>query len=471
MALALLPIGAALALDPAGWTPFGPAKWLVISVLALVGIAGLLTQGRVRVAGWPTAAFGLFVLWSAVAAACGLDRWSAWIGTPERHLGVLTWFLCLGLFVAGQSLRREGDERLMRAGAVVALAGIGAYSMVEGLWRRPVAIDVVTSRLGGPFGSAAFLGAATVLLVPVAVGMLFDRGWSGWARAGAAMAAAVGVFAVVGNGTWGAWIGLSVAIVVLALFRWRWVSTHVGSFTTIVAVVAAAAALALSVPPMRHRVHELSGRGQSGGTARVDEWRVALRVIGDHPLVGVGPEGYRLAFPTAVDAAYERSHGRVEMPDRAHSGPLDIAASTGWPGLALYAVAVAGVALAVVRTLWKGSAADVGLAVGLLAYATQQLVLFPLAELDPVAWLLAGLLVARMVPVESTRSLHLPRVAAWVVGGLAVVAAAAGVLDVLADQSARDALRAISANKVGTAADAGVHAASLRPDTVRYRLG
>jgi O-antigen ligase len=468
--LALLPIAAALAVDPAGWSPFGPAKWLVVSVLALVGLAALFTDGRVRFLGWATGALTLFVLWSALAAALGLDRWSSWLGTPERHLGVLTWVLCLGMFVAGQSRSSEGDARLLRGGAVVALAGIGIYCSIEAIWGRPIAVDIVTSRLGGPFGSAAYLGAASVLLTPLAVGMAFDHTVRGWARIGSAFAALGGAVAVVGSGTRGAWLGMLVAIGILAAFRWRWISTHIGSFTTIVAVAAAIAALVLSLKPLRHGVHDLVDRGQVSSTARVDEWRVALRVIADHPVVGVGPESYRLAFPGKVDAAYERAYGRVEVPDRAHDVVLDVAATTGIPGVLLYLVAALGVAAAAVRALLRGKAADIGLAVGLLAHAAQQVVLFPLGEWEPTVWLLAGVLVARTTPVTSLRSIKLPRLGAWVFSALALVAAVGGTFEVLADRSARDALRDVSANRVGSAVDAGVHAASLRPDVIRYRL-
>lgn len=75
--------------------------------------------------------------------------------------------------------------------------------------------------------------------------------------------------------------------------------------------------------PVGGRLVALANPTAPGGATRVDEWRVAGRVLVAHPVTGVGPEGYRIAFAEGVDEAYERRHGRDPLPDRAHAGPLD----------------------------------------------------------------------------------------------------------------------------------------------------
>jgi hypothetical protein len=47
--LGALAPAAALAVDPAGWYPFGPAKWLAVSVLGLAGAAAVLASRPVAV--------------------------------------------------------------------------------------------------------------------------------------------------------------------------------------------------------------------------------------------------------------------------------------------------------------------------------------------------------------------------------------------------------------------------------------
>src|SRR5690606_3238897 len=88
------------------------------------------------------------------------------------------------------------------------------------------------------------------------------------------------------------------------------------------------------------------------------------------------------------------------------------------------------------RALRRAGPAAAGAAAGVVAYATQALFLFPVAELDPIAWLLAGVAVAGVVrPAEEvTWAVPAPVVAA--AGGLAAASLAVGALDVTADRAA-----------------------------------
>src|SRR5690606_26811454 len=118
-------------------------------------------------------------------------------------------------------------------------------------------------------------------------------------------------------------------------------------------------------------------RDAPGGAGRVDEWRVAVRVIADHPITGVGPEGYRIAFAEGVDRAYERAHGRDPLPDRAHSAPLDVALAGGVGALLAWGVLVVLVGRACVRVVRAGPGWRRGVAVGLIAHGVGLLFLFP----------------------------------------------------------------------------------------------
>ena len=148
-----------LVADPAGWYPFGPSKWLAVSALLLLGSALVVRSRAVVVERSLAVALVVLVGWLAVAAAVGLDPLYAWIGTPERHFGVLTWALCALALVVGRSLEaQEGDTIL--TGIVVAGLGVGAVATAEALGWEPDLLDVA-GRLSGSFGSPAYLGAAS----------------------------------------------------------------------------------------------------------------------------------------------------------------------------------------------------------------------------------------------------------------------------------------------------------------------
>jgi O-antigen ligase len=466
----LVPLAAVVVVDPAGWYPFGPAKQTAVTVAVLVSISFAARSGS----GWPRERLGRIwglvwiglLGWLALAALFGLDPIYAWIGTPERRLGWLGWALLAGSAWVGGTLCGAEVRRLCRA-IVLAGAWCGAYCLVE-LWRQPVETSAVTSRLGGPFGSAAYLGAAICLTVPVAAGVAADAGEQAIWRRVAGFAFVSGAIGLVGSGTRAAWVALAITGVLVVAVRpsWRVVLAGLGVVFVAIAVVAP-------------RLDEVTGRSDVGGAARLAEWEVAANVIAEHPLLGTGPEGYRIALSDGVDDDYERTYGRDVLPDRAHSALLDVAAIGGLPATVMYAALLVTAGWAAQRALRSGVALMVGLASAVVAYTLQQLLLFPLAEIDPVFWLLAGGLVAARPgaaagPAAETASA--PDAASGVgrrvievtCALLAVLVFVVGVLGVAADRSARTALRRPDGSDGAVAA--AERATELRPDVLRYRL-
>lgn len=217
-----------------------------------------------------------------------------------------------------------------------------------------------------------------------------------------------------------------------------------------------------------------------GASSRLDEWRVAVRVIVEHQWFGVGPEGYRIAFAEGVDDAYEQSYGRSVLPDRAHSGPLDVAVTLGIPAALLWGVGVAAIGRASWRAARRADAVLGGLAAGVAAYLVQQLFLFPIAELDVLAWGVGGLVVAGTSPATEVTANRLPRLGlsrlAGVGTGLLVAGAFVfGIREVVADRYAREAADALAQAETGSpAAHEAVRAAATaiawRGDVLRTRL-
>jgi hypothetical protein len=329
-------------------------------------------------------------------------------------------------------------------------------------------------RLTGTFGSAAYLGAAAALLLPVVVGVVADREQPVIVRRAAALAGPLLAVAVVGSGARAAWVGLIVAALWAAwarrgaLFpsRRRSMAPLAGGAVVLVLLVA--------VTPVGSRLGSITDPDAPGGQGRLDEWRVAAEVLAAHPLTGVGPEGYRVAFADGVDAAYERDHGRGVQPDRAHSGPLDVALAGGVAGLAAWLVVVVIVGSAVRRTLLRGRGWMVGVAAALVAHLVGQLFLFPVIELEPVAWLLGGLLVAsspgRQVERGSRSQVVVSRLAVGLLGALALIAIVGGVTEVAADRRAGDAADALARGDHHRAAVEAERTLELRPDVLRLHL-
>lgn len=445
--------------DPTRTVAATPFSWLIVTVGAAI-VLGVAAWQRTlvrppKVVGWWYLAF---LAWLAIAAANGADGRFAWLGIPQRHAGWLLWLICGALFVSGVRWKAVVD------GMVV--AGV--------VWLPVLLLDAVghpwiaagTDRLTGPFGSAAYLGAAACLVCPASLGVAFDTRRRPWWRWLAVAAAASSAFAAIGSGSRAAWVALAL---VGAWAGWR--ARRNRWLLPTVAALAAVLLLAIVTTPVIDRAGSTTDSSAAGGVSRLDEWRVGLATLGHHPLVGAGPEGYRIVFHEGVDASYERDHGRTVQADRAHNGLLDIALSGGIPAALLYVGFLVAIGLGV-RARLRGTAVSaplLGVLAAVVAYVVQQQFLFPLAEIEPVLFLLLGGVVCSgqppLLPGRATA-----RATAVVCGLLAAFAGWWGVRDVLAWHAAADAVAAEARGDMPAAHTAARDAVGWRDDEVWLHL-
>lgn len=446
VAVAVVVAGVVMAVDPAGLRPYTTLRW------AVVGVATATVAAAVR---WrpprPVAVVGAALLcWLVLATATAHDPLTALVGHPRRHLGLAGWIVCALALLAGTGLR-GGGRRLVGRTVTLAAGVTGAAVAADLLGWDPFGTRFAGGRVGGLLGQPLYLAVTTLLVGAVAVGIAADRSerW-GWRMVG--VVGAVGAAVALGaSQTRGAWLGALAAIGLVAARRGRgrgprreaavesaggrreaavetagergpgpagpgdpkagsaarpcrrrrWPDRDPGIGSAgrrgraLTAAGLALAALGAVLTVTGPRLADLADRDAAGGIGRVDEWRVAVRVVADDPITGVGPDGYRIAAPAHIDDDYTRRHGRDEVVDRAHSAPLDVAATAGVPAALLF-VGLMGVLLVrCARVISRSSdTVLVAAAAGVVAWSVQMLVGFPIAEVDPLAWLLAGMVVA-----------------------------------------------------------------------------
>jgi hypothetical protein len=469
------------AFDPWGFRPFTTLRWPVVAA-TMLGAAALAFGHRAGDGPDPAPALrrvrrvgAAFLALVAVATVTALDPLPAWIGHPVRHLGLLGWIVAAAGFGVGARLRSERARRVLGRGLAAAAAVVGGAALVELAGVEPAGTGFAGPRVGGLFGQPAYLGAAGVLLVPVAVagaGRAEPVAWRWVARAGAVAAA----IAVVASQTRGAWAGLAVA----AAVGWPRLRPP-GRAGALVAAGAAVAVLAVvAVTPVGARAWSTVDLGDGTTRGRVDEWRLAAAVIAERPWLGAGPEGYRVVAPAHIDDDYARRYGRDAVVDRAHDGLLDVAAAAGIPAAVLYAAGAGAVAVAAWRVRRDRRPLVAGAAAATIGYLVQQVVLFPVAELDPFAWLLAGLVVAAG-PGEPAPGAAVTRVPAAAMATTRAAAAAvatvmtfvaagavalAGGADAVADRRLAEARRVLAAGDQARASEAADAATRLRPDSL-----
>jgi hypothetical protein len=451
-------VGTVAAVDPYGLVPSGPLRWTVSVVLMGAAVCVLLLRPvrAERTTGLVWVAL-LAVLFAAAVA--GADSSYAWIGTPDRRFGWLAWLTMPLMFACGQAIVTAYDRRFVMRGASVAAVLLGVWCAFERAGWSLIDESFAGHRVGGPFGQPAYVGTAATLLVPLAVGVAFDRdGRRAWRIVGGGGAIGGGA-ALLLSQTRGAWLGVAVAVVLLAaqrpaVLRRRWREVALG---------VAALIVLFAVTSLGGRVVDAFDLGHGTTQGRFDDWAVGVKVVEHHPALGVGPEGYRVVFPQVVSERYVQRHGTEVVPDRAHNGIIDVAVDGGVGAGLLYAALLGLVLVRALRARRSPDPLTLALAAAVVAYIVQQQFLFPLSEIDPLFWIAAGMLIATSPRAPAPLGWRAPRVVPVAVAVCVLFGAVWGAREVAADRLLRRAADAAGATDLRDAD----HATRLRSDSIR----
>jgi O-antigen ligase len=310
---------AAGALTAGAWLARAPAERARIAHALrlhrrLVGLAALLV-------GWRAVS----LLWAPDPGQAGaeLARWCIAGGT------------LVVLLTSVQTLR---DVRLLIAAIVAGtLLSVVIGLAAGGLGASAAPVETATStegRLQGATGDPNVLAGYIVpALVLVAALAAFVPAVARMALAGSAVVLVVGLGATQSRGgIVAAGAALAAAFVLLRGRRAR-------VALTALAVACVAAAYLSAVPDTLHRI---ASAAEDRGNGREDLWLVAQRMSADHPLIGVGLDGF-----TALSHQYVREPGTLrfvdlvaERPHEVHNTYLQLLAETGVVGLGLFASVV-----------------------------------------------------------------------------------------------------------------------------------
>jgi hypothetical protein len=285
------------------------------------------------------------------------------VGTYGRYESLPMRLAYLGLFCGAAWL---GERRLVTA-AFLAGCGVAAG---EAVWQ---ALARMPFRPDGNLGQANLLGVLLAMAVPLALdrARLASRAARrGWLALVALLAAGLAV-----STSRSGWLAALVGACALALYLVprRRLAVVLGAG----ALVLALAAALLLASPLRHL-------NEDTGTARLGVWRDSLAVVADRPLLGWGEDTMGLVLGRHQTADWEPGHNF----DRAHSLPLDLAATQGLAGLAACTWLFGTWWVAVWRR--RDLPLAPGLAGAAAAYLPWALLNFDWAPATAAFWLLAG---------------------------------------------------------------------------------
>ena len=493
-----------------GWGPtnvqltadaFDLPKAAILWALAVVGVTvwawrtlnGPSTLFHTRIF-WPVLAL---LGWIVLATALSVHPPTSFLGKYARFEGLVSFFSYAALFfLAVQVLRTAGRRRALARSAVLAGAFVAFYAILQYLgldpihWGQPTPFE--SGRAFSTMGNPEFLGTYLVLPLLVAPALALTEDRTGW-RVAYGLCFFLLTAGWVVAFTRGAWIGgiVGLALLTFAVVRGR-VRLLTGDLVSLAVAAAVVAVLVVrslgsssEVTNVATRFRSILNTGTGSALTRREIWKSALEMVRDRPLVGHGPDTFRLVYRQYETVAYSRAAGFLSIPDNAHDYPLQLAASIGIPGFLLFAaVFVSGLASSA-RTVFArpsegaGTSFDQGAGQGerlvlagfwcaIVAYLASLLFSLSVVGSTPLLWVFLGALLA---PFARGLGLTPPRGREV----LAVVVLVVGALGILADARFVTADAMIVRSKLQPSPTLQLHeaqrAANLNPWISVYRDG
>jgi len=277
-----------------------------------------------------TGAMTLFIAWAALS--------TVWARRPDlSSAAVLTLVLSSTLFPILFAAVREPRHARWVYAAFVAGALLSA---LVGLATSSGAEPGDEGRLAGPGINPNQLGGYLAVAAILAVALACDRELPAPRRTVFAGAAALCLPLVLLTGSRGALLGLAVALVATPFVARR--DRRGGAAALAVAAVLFGAVCFVTIAP--GPVVQRIAHSDTSGSGRTDIWRMGARMVAAQPLTGVGAGNFSVATIDYLlrPGATQRAVYIVDEPKVAHNIYLEVLAELGIPGLALFAVIVAG---------------------------------------------------------------------------------------------------------------------------------
>ena len=258
--------------------------------------------------------------WIVLATVLSVHPPTSLLGKYARFEGLISFFSYAALFfLAVQVLRTAGQRRALARSAVLAGALVAFYGVLQYLGLDPITwgqLPFASGRAFSTFGNPDLLGTYLVLPLLVAPALALTEDRTGWRVAYGLcffLLAAAWVVAF----TRGAWIGgiVGLALLTVAVVRGR-VRLLAGDLVSLAVAVGVVAVLVVrslgsssEVTNVASRFRSILDTGSGSALTRREIWKSALEMVRDRPLVGHGPDTFRLVFRQYETAAYSRAAG------------------------------------------------------------------------------------------------------------------------------------------------------------------
>jgi O-antigen ligase len=270
-------------------------KELVLHVTAL--LAGLLMVRSISIAGRVDLALTGFLLFSGVAAVFAQNPWLAIRALAVSASGIL-------LFWVARALREAGLARPLLNAIALAIVLACVTSLLQAYGVR-LEIFSTNRAPGGTLGNRNFVAHAAAFGFPaVLFAALRANGSLGYLSG--ALGVAIVTASLVLTRSRAAWLAFGVMALIFLIAMFRWDGRTRLRFLGVLVLLGGGVAAALLLPnelrwrsdnPYLESVRGVVNYEEGSGRGRLIQYERSLRMAASHPLFGVGPGNWAVAYP------------------------------------------------------------------------------------------------------------------------------------------------------------------------------
>lgn len=314
-------------------------------------------------------------------------------GVSGRNTGFITYsclvFICLATsLVSSEKFVGRFLLTFIFVGCILLL--YGAFQFI-GLEPFPY-MNIYANNVFGTFGNPNFQSAFIGIFGAVVFALCFDSKLNKFKRTVLALLVIISVFGVYSTNSWQGFFNLTAgAGVVLVLILFRIHRIKLASIILSIGVICSTfiALGLLNLGPLA------SVLAKASLAARRLYWEAALKMMFEHPLFGVGFDGFGDWYRRSR-SEWAASQNAGLISDSAHSVPLDIGSSGGFPLFIIYFAIIALTINSIVRVVRTSSGLSisfVALVAGWVSYQAQSFISINQIGLGIVGWMLSGLII------------------------------------------------------------------------------
>ena len=376
--------------------PINPIKMLVVVATGFVCV-GLILTSRSSVT-WSKykVAFGLivaFVIWQVVAVfASGNQIIQQLFGVNGRNTGFITYLAFSFIFVG--SAIASGADFLKRTIPLVYVVGVAslAYGVIQAIGADPFKWVNLYSPVFGFLGNPNFQSSLLGMLGAMVFAQLFVKGLKLQYKALIGLYLLVTLYVIKETHSQQGFLVLVLGIgVVVGLYVIQ-LSKRLGIAYGLLTVLGFFVVLfgTLNKGPLASLLYKESV------TYRGDYWSAGWKMTVDHPIFGVGLDGYGDWYRRSRTLAATVRRGPDVTSNAAHNVFLDISSNGGFPLVAIYLALMVVVVISAVKVLKRSTgfnpafAAVVG---GWVAFQAQSIISINQIGLAVWGWVLSGLII------------------------------------------------------------------------------